>query len=110
MSRVAIIGDGVLGLIGAFASRCVLWELCYVGKTPSVDVPYTGRHNLQQMTVWITEVERLASIFPCLTQLNRYALFLQPTFPSRQITTSDPERDVNCAAGVRVSSGAFFEQ
>src|SRR6266481_5361111 len=35
------------------------------------------------MTVWITEVERLPSIFPCLTQLNRDALFLQPAFPSR---------------------------
>src|SRR6516162_5084937 len=62
------------------------------------------------MTVWITEVERLASIFPCLTQLNRDALILQPAFPSRQITTSDPERDLNCADGVRISSSAFLEQ
>jgi hypothetical protein len=81
-----------------------------VGNSLSVDVPYARRHNLQQMTVWITEVERLPSIFPCLTQINRDALFLQPAFPSRQITTSDPERDVNCADGVRISSSAFFEQ
>src|SRR5215831_14212624 len=62
------------------------------------------------MAVWITEVERLASVFPCLTQLNRDALFLQPAFPSRQITASDPECDVNCADGVRISSSAFLEQ
>src|SRR5579864_2001573 len=110
MSRVAIIGDGVLGLIGGFASRFVLWELCHVGNSRSVDVPYARRHNLQQMPVWITEVERLAPILPCLTQLNRDALFLQPAFPSRQITTSDPERDVNCADGVRISRSAFFEK
>src|SRR5579864_616341 len=97
MSRVAIIGDGALGLIGEFASRSVLYELCHEGNSPSVDVPYARCHDLQQMTVWITEVECLPSIFPCLTQLNRDALFLQPAFPSRQIATSDPERDVNCA-------------
>src|SRR5215472_12156115 len=79
-------------------------------KRRSVDVPYARCHNFQQMTVWITEVERLASIFPCLTQLNRDALILQPAFPSRQITTSDPERDVNCADCVRISGSAFFEQ
>src|ERR1700732_1503105 len=62
------------------------------------------------MTVWITEVQPLPSIFPCLTQLNRDALLLQPAFPSRQITTSDPERDVNCADGVRITSSAFLEQ
>src|SRR5215471_9765752 len=62
------------------------------------------------MTVWITEVERLASIFPCLTQLNRDALFLQPAFPSRQITTSDPECYVNCAVSVRIRRSAFLEQ
>jgi len=81
-----------------------------VGSSPSVNVPYARCHNLQQVTVWVAEVERLASIFLCLTQLNRDALFLQPAFPSRQITTSDPECDVNCADGVRISSSAFFEQ
>jgi hypothetical protein len=62
------------------------------------------------MTVWITEVERLASIFPCLTQLNRDVLFLQPAFPNRQITTSDPERDLNCTDGVPISSSGFSKQ
>ena len=81
-----------------------------MGNAPSVDVPYARRHNLKQMAVWITEVERLASVFPCLTQLNRDALFLQPAFPSRQITTSDPECDVNCADGVRIRSSAFLEE
>ena len=81
-----------------------------MGNVPSVDVPYARRHNLQQMTVKIPKIEHLTSIFPYLTQLNRDALFLQPTFPSRQITASDPERDVNCAAGVRVRSGAFLEE
>src|SRR5262245_51673202 len=81
-----------------------------VSNSPSVDVPYSRRHNLQKMTVWITEVERLAFIFSRLPQLNRDVLFLQPAFPSRQITTSDPECDVNCADGVRISSSAFFEQ
>jgi len=30
--------------------------------------------------------------------------------PGVTITTSDPERDVNCADGVPISSSAFFEQ
>src|SRR5215831_18999259 len=110
MSRLAIIGDGVLGLIGGFASRFILLELCHVGSSPSVNVPYARCHNLQQVTVWVAEVERLASIFPCLAQFNRDALFLQPAFPSRQITTSDSERDVNSADGVRISRSAFLEQ
>jgi len=53
------------------------------GSSPSVDVPYARRHNLQQMTVWITEVERLASIFPCLTQLNRDALLPSASAPKQ---------------------------
>src|SRR5215467_15518999 len=62
------------------------------------------------MTVWITEVERLASIFPCLAQFNRDALFLQPALPKGQIRTSNPKCDVNCAVRVRVGSSAFLEQ
>src|SRR5215467_1354508 len=62
------------------------------------------------MTVWITEVERLASIFPCLAQFNRDALFLQPALPKGQIRTSNPKRDVNCAVRVRIGSSAFLEQ
>jgi len=76
----------------------------------SVDVPYARCRDLQQVTVWIAEVERLASIFPRLPQLNRDALFLQPPFPSGQIRTSNPKRDVNCAVRVRIGSSAFFEQ
>jgi hypothetical protein len=49
------------------------------------------------MTVWVAEVQRLASIFPRLPQLNRDALFVQPAFPSSQIGTGDPKRDVNRA-------------
>jgi hypothetical protein len=38
------------------------------------------------------------------------ALFVQPAFPSSQIGTGDPKRDVNRATGVRVSSSSFLEQ
>src|SRR4029077_1019975 len=63
----------------------------------SVNTPYARCHDLQQMTVWVAEVQRLASIFPRLPQLNRDALFVQPAFPSSQIGTGDPKRDVNRA-------------
>src|SRR6516164_7116291 len=81
-----------------------------VGNSMSVDVPYARSHNLQQMTVWVAEVERFTSIFPCLPQLNRDALFLQPAFPSGQIRTSNPKGDVNCTFRVRIGSSAFLEQ
>ena len=50
--------------------------------TASVDTPYPRCDHLQQMTIGVAEIKRLATVFPSLPELNRNSLLRQPCLPS----------------------------
>jgi hypothetical protein len=74
----------------------------------SVDVPYARCHNFQQVTVWITEVRRFASIFPVFC--NSIEMPCSFSIPKQVNHNERSQTRCELQRGVRTSRSAFLEQ
>src|ERR1700680_382054 len=85
-------------------------RLCppYTGACRSIDLPQTGRCQLQQMPVGIAAIGAVPAARPIVAALDGDVLRTQPRFPGRELLACDPEGDVQGpAAVVRRNSPAW---